>query len=202
MTVTFMPTVAGLIQSYFELVPNRQSQTYLSGEQLTIERGPSLWMTEYRLAIGLTRSGADPFLAWLDAIGNGRFLAYDLLRCRPKAHLTAYPSGFSGTAAISSVTASTVTMSGVVSGVALRAGDLISLATGARRSLHRVTADVTASTTSMTASVTPTVRTTIHTSGNVVMTNPSCIMAIVGKPSISREVNREQITFQAAQVFG
>jgi hypothetical protein len=197
-----MPTVPNMVQSYFELRRNIQSQTYLGGTALGIERGPALWATEYRLALGLTRSDADPFLAWLDNIGTGRFLAYDLLRCRPRAHLTTYPGGFSGTGTISARTTTSVTIGNVVSGLALRAGDMISLVTGSARSLHRVTANVTSSGTSMTVSVTPAVRTAVHSSGSVVLTNPSCLMMLNGQPSIQRDGNRETITFQAVQVFG
>lgn len=202
MSVTFMPPVPKLLQSYFELRRNIQTQTYLGGAALGIERGPALWATEYRLALGLTRSDADPFLAWLDNIGTGRFLGYDLLRCRPRAHLTSYPGSFSGTGTITARTTSTVTIGSVVTGLTLSTGDLISLVTGNARSLHRVTASVTSTGTSMTVSVTPAVRTAVHTSGSVVLTNPSCQMMINGQPSISRDGNRETITFQAVQVFG
>jgi hypothetical protein len=144
--------------------------------------------------------------AWWDSLRSSRqFLAYDPIQPFP----IAYPNGaglgsWNGVGGVSSISAFSLTCTGVVSGFAVKAGDLVGLTQSGRYSLHRILLDRTASGTTLSSlTVEPAINTTLFTTSAAChFIKPKVLMIpVVGSYTAPKGLTAAPVAFEGIQVL-
>jgi hypothetical protein len=188
------------------------SQNLLFGGQTQArEQGEARWRAQFttRPYFPLNPSELVEFgkwQAWWDSLRSTRqFLAYDPIQPFP----IAYPNGaglgtWNGTGGVSSISAFSLTCTGVVSGFVVKAGDLVGLTQSGRYSLHRILLDATASSTTLSSlTVEPAINTTLFTtSAQSHFIKPKVLMIpVVGSYSAPKGLSAAPVAFEGIQVL-
>jgi len=177
----------------FDLLWRQEQSRQANGRTIVKDMGSPLWRATYQ-SRSLWANELDYWRARLAAMENGlkTFLGRPLSRCRPINHpgSAALPSG-----TLSSIGGDRTTINaGGLTGITLRAGDMMQI--GAR-DLHQLV-DVSGAT----MEVRPHIWPGVATGAEVVISKPSCVMAIVpGSISSSADAatGRGSISFQAVE---
>lgn len=196
----------------FKLGDLSVQNTLESGAVQTMEMGPSLWTATFS-TIDLQMRDRQIWQAWELTLRGGRtFLAFDPEKVHPAAYgadvlgLTRAGGGaFDGTATLTSVTATTVTVSALPAAYQAKAGDMLSFPWNSSHALHMVAEDATADGSgAATFKVVPPVQTSPAPSGGatVRLVQPVCVMKI--KPGTfsapARPANAPQpVSFECVQ---
>ncbi|MGE4340422.1 MAG: hypothetical protein AB7E55_31405 [Pigmentiphaga sp.] len=159
---------------------------FRGGGAQVVEVAPARWVASYSTH-PLQHEAHGRVCAWWDARRGGleSFYAHDPARPYPIRYGAGLLSletvgglAFTGAGAVTGLTATTITMTGLPAGLQLVAGDYIGLVQSGLRGLHRLTSDVTASGVGVaTATVEPPVVTNVFTtSATYNLVRPVCIM--------------------------
>lgn len=172
----------------FKLADMSIQNTLQSGAIQTMEMGPSLWTATFT-TVGLLMRDRQIWQAWEMTLRGGRtFLAWDPEKVYPAGYgagvlaLTRAGGGsFDGTATLTSVTATTVTVSALPAAYQAKAGDMLSFPWNNGHALHMIAEDVAANGSgAATFKVVPPVLTSPAPSGGatVRLVQPVCVMKI------------------------
>lgn len=210
MTIS-LPTGLVLVQPTFRLVRSVQTSALRGGGGLSVDYAPARWTTKIETPTALEREDVDPIRAFIDRLKGGVERVYmgDWLRRLPIAYRAGFTGltragggSFDGTADVTALTASTLSLATLPAGFAFGAGDMVGLVDGAYRSLHRVVTAATANGSGVvTVTVEPAIATTVFTTAATAnFDSPVCIMALTEEDEPKREARRETAGFTLMQV--
>lgn len=210
MTIS-MPAGLVLVQTPLRLIRGVQTSPLRGGGALSVAYAPDRWTTKLETPAALEREQIDPIRAFLDRLQGGVARVYmgDWLRRHP----VAYPNGlggltragggsFDGTADVTALSAYTVSLATLPNGFALGAGDMVGLAEGEARSLHRIVEAATANSSGVvTLTVEPAIPTPVFTAAATAnFSSPVCIMALTEEAEPTRDGRRETAGCTLVQV--
>lgn len=172
----------------FRLLDLSVQKTLQAGAVQSIDLGPSLWTATFQ-TVELQMRQRQVWQAWELTLRGGRtFLAYDPEKQFPSAYSTGVLSltragggTFDGTAILASVTATSVSVTGLPAGYIAKVGDMLSFPWNNVHALHQIMEDATANGAgAATFRVWPRVQTTPAPAGGaaVRMVQPWCVMKI------------------------
>ena len=210
-----LPAIEGYEQS--RLIPRQPKNiARMEGRRSEEENTATFWWeAQYRTPY-LTAEEIAIVDSWLVqmASGGSTFLAYDFFRPRPRLMDTgsalsgtkAVGGSFNGTANLSIVTSSTrLVIDDLPAGFIVSTGDWLEVNKSALvRSLHLVTVGATSNAGgTITIDIKPALDTNAFTAiaCSVQFEKPSCVMIVLGNPSVGRGRGDRVLDFKAQEVF-
>lgn len=186
------------------LVSRQETSRLANGATRGKDLGPALWVFSFT-TVPLLNEDASAFEAALDTLDGliNPFEAADLRRVMPRA----YPDGSCNDGVLHSVNANNkaLSLSGLVAGQVISAGDFLSFDYGASRAYHRAAETVTANGSGVTPEfeVRPFIRPgwTLSPSTAVKLKNPRGVFTLVAGSVSSKLIDglHSQVSFQAQQ---
>jgi hypothetical protein len=204
-----MPPVT-LASAHLRLQRFQTVTTLYGGVTQVQERADPRWFLDMT-TIPLTPTQAQRLAAWIDSLRGGlkTFLASHPVLCRPAAYYAGLPAtraaggAFDGTASVSALTDTTISLTGLPASLVLGAGDRIGLTQAGRYGLFRVLQDVTGSGGgAVTVDVEPRVNASLFTTAAVArLDQPLVEMFLVpdSLPDLTVSAGRSAATLSAIQ---
>lgn len=191
MTITFprdLPSVLEVVDEDFTLVRDQNTNRRKGAKSQVSDRSDPYWSVEWTTT-PIDKDEFQELEAWLMSFKGGMldFLGYRVDRPYPKNYregfdgLTRHGGGaFAGDAYVDAVTSTTITISGLPTTFALKAGDMVGLSEDGNRGLYQIMEDATASAGVVTVTVESFVLTTIFSAAAAAhFDRPPCLMKVV-----------------------